>query len=347
MADIGANRLPRKPRVTRDDVARRAQVSTAVVSYVINNGPRAVAPETRQRVEQAIAELGYFPNTIARSLRSDHSYTIGLIVPYLNEPFYAEIAGDFQSICNQAGYLIVLYSSERATQNEEKAIGELRNHQVDGVVLLPTQDSPALLRPLLFAGVPTVVLDRHLPNAHSITVDDIAGGRLATQHLLALGHRRIGMILRYIARTTGSERLLGYCQALAGNHIAYDDRLIITSADDETNAYQATWQLLSLPKPPTALIADNDRISLSAMRAIYAAGLRIPDDISIMGYCTSALAASFAPPLTTVLPHPYSMGAAAAETILRLIIQRDNASASAAILPMALLARASTALPRR
>src|SRR5215211_5045951 len=137
MRDSDKKKLSIRPnRVTRDDVARRAQVSTAVVSYVINNGPRAVAPETRQRVEQAIAELGYFPNTIARSLRSDHSYTIGLIVPYLNEPFYAELAGDFQSICNQAGYLIVLYSSERATQNEEKAIGELRNHQVDGVVLM-------------------------------------------------------------------------------------------------------------------------------------------------------------------------------------------------------------------
>src|SRR5689334_17782296 len=106
MPDVEASDAPRKNRVTRDDVARRAQVSTAVVSYVINNGPRAVSPETRRRVEQAIAELGYFPNTIARSLRSDHSYTVGLILPHLNDPLYAEIAGHFQSICNQAGYLV-------------------------------------------------------------------------------------------------------------------------------------------------------------------------------------------------------------------------------------------------
>src|SRR5215212_8659653 len=148
----------RASRVTRDDVARHAQVSTAVVSYVINNGPRTVAPETRRRVEQAIAALGYFPNTIARSLRSDQSNTIGL--------------------------------------------------------MLPSQDSPALLRSLLFAGVPTVVIDRYLPNVHSITVDDLAGGRMGTQHLLALGHRRIGVLLQDIERTTGSERVLGYSQAL-------------------------------------------------------------------------------------------------------------------------------------
>jgi len=347
MADGEASKQLRKNRVTRDDVARRAQVSTAVVSYVINNGPRAVAPETRQRVEQAIAELGYFPNTIARSLRSDHSYTIGLILPHLNDPFYAEIAGDFQSVCNQARYQVVLHNSARIAQNEEQAIGELRNHQVDGVVLLPTQDSPALLRLLLFAGVPTVVLDHHLPNAHSITLDDLEAGRLATQHLLALGHRRIGIILQDVERTVGSERLLGYCQALASNQIAYDDALIAASADDSEAAYQAAWRLLSQPRPPTALFADNDRIALGVMRAIYDAGLRIPDDISIVGYCNSALAATFAPPLTTVLPHPFSMGAVAAETILRLITQRDSSSASAAILPTALLVRASTGPPKR
>src|SRR5262249_41952468 len=131
----------RNSRVTRDDVARYAQVSTAVVSYVINNGPRAVAPETRRRVEAAIAALGYFPNPIARSLRSDQSNTIGLIIPTLADPECAEIAGDFQSICQNEGYLVVLCASERNLANEEQAIGMLRNHQVDGVVILPTQDS--------------------------------------------------------------------------------------------------------------------------------------------------------------------------------------------------------------
>src|SRR5437763_798089 len=159
----------RASRVTRDDVARHAQVSTAVVSYVINNGPRTVAPETRRRVEQAIAALGYFPNTIARSLRSDQSNTIGLVIPSLTDPEYAQIAGDFQSVCHDEGYLVVLCASERDLAGEERAIGMLRSHQVDGVVILPTQDSPALLRSLLFAGVPTVVIDRYLPNAHSIT----------------------------------------------------------------------------------------------------------------------------------------------------------------------------------
>ena len=125
---------------------------------------------------------GYFPNTIARSLRSDQSKTIGLIIPLLDRSRVAEIASDFQSLCHDQGYLVVLCASERDVASEERAIGLLRNHQVDGVVILPTQDLPALLRPLLFAGVPTVVIDRYLPNAHSITVDDwpVAGLVLST-----------------------------------------------------------------------------------------------------------------------------------------------------------------------
>jgi LacI family transcriptional regulator len=344
MAGVEANKPLRRNRVTRDDVARYAHVSTAVVSYVINNGPRAVSAETRRRVEQAIAELGYFPNRIARSLRSDHSFTIGLIVPQLDDPFYAELACDFQAVCNQMGYLVVMCSSEWIAQIEAKAIDNLRNHQVDGVALIPTQDSPALLRPLLFAGVPTVALDRLLPNAHSIAIDELEAGRLATQHLLALGHRRIGVILRDIEHTTGSERLLGYCQALATSHIAYDESLVITCTD-AGDAYQATGRLLGRPNPPTALFADNDRISLGAMRAIYAAGLRIPGQISIVGYGTSSLAASFAPPLTTVNTYPYSIGRVAAQTILRLIEQQASDSASTTTLPVALIARASTAPP--
>src|SRR3954470_23172256 len=122
--------LFRTNRVTRDDVARHAQVSTAVVSYVINNGPRAVAPETRRRVEAAIAGLGYFPNSIARSLRSDQSNMLGLILPSLTDPECAEIASDIQSICLDEGYLVVLYASERDIANEERAIGMLRSHQV-------------------------------------------------------------------------------------------------------------------------------------------------------------------------------------------------------------------------
>jgi LacI family transcriptional regulator len=337
----------RASRVTRDDVARHAQVSTAVVSYVINNGPRAVAPETRRRVEQAIAALGYFPNTIARSLRSDQSNTIGLLLPSLTNPECAQIASDLQSACHGEGYLVVLCASELDLASEERAIGMLRNHQVDGVVALPTQDSPALLRSLLFAGVPTVVIDRYLPNVHSITVDDLAAGWMGAQHLLALGHRRIGLLLQDIERTSGSERVLGYSQALASSHIAHDERLIVRCASIADDASDAMWQLLRLRQPPTAILADTHTIALGAMRAIYTAGLRVPEDISVVGYGASALAAMFAPPLTTVQPSPFTLGHMAAQMVLRLAARHDSDSASTSILPVALVQRGSTAPPRR
>jgi DNA-binding LacI/PurR family transcriptional regulator len=193
--------------------------------------------------------------------------------------------------------------------------------------------------------VPTVALDRLLPNAHSITIDDLEGGRIGTQHLLSLGHRRIGLLLREIERTSGSERLLGYCQALANSHIAYDESLVIACTDTDDCAYQAAWRLLRRPDRPTALFADNDRVTLGAMRAVYDAGLRIPDQISIVGYGTSSLADTFAPPLTSITAYPYRLGTVAAQTVLRLIDQQTSESASVTMLPVALIARASTAPP--
>ena len=170
---------------------------------------------------------------------------------------------------------------------------------------------------------------------------------MGTEHLLALGHRRIGLLLQDVERTTGSERLLGYSQALAGYRIAHDDRLIMRSAITADDAYDAMMYLLRLAQPPTAILADTYAISLGAMRAIYAAGLRIPDDISIVGYGASSLSATFAPPLTTVQCAPFTLGQVAAQTVLRLATHHDHASASASILAVALVLRASTAPLRR
>jgi LacI family transcriptional regulator len=189
------------------------------------------------------------------------------------------------------------------------------------------------------------VLDRYLPNAHSITCDDLEGGRIGTQHLLGLGHQQIGLLLPHVERTTGSERMLGYSQALASSHIAYDEHLVVRCATSADDAYHATWQLLRLPRPPTALLTDNHAISLGAMRAIYEAGLRIPDDISVVGYGAASLAATLAPPLTTVQCSPHTLGQVAAQTMLRLTAQHDSSSASASILPMALFRRASSMPP--
>ena len=170
---------------------------------------------------------------------------------------------------------------------------------------------------------------------------------MGAEHLLALGHRRIGLLLQDVERTTGSERVLGYSQALASRRIAHDERLIMRSATTAADAYDAMWQLLRLAQPPTAILTDNYAISLGAMRAIYQAGLRVPDDISVVGYGASALAATFAPPLTTVQCAPFTLGHMAAQTVLRLAARHENDSASASILPVALVLRASTAPPRR
>jgi len=336
--------------ITIRDVARRAGVSLSTVSQVLNGRPGYASAATRDNILRIARELGYRPNALARGLVTSRTGTPGLVITDITRAFFTQVVGSIEQVASRQGYSVLLACADGILP-EQRALETFVDKRVDGIICMSTsvETSADHILQVNRLGVPLVMINRplHTAELNQIAWDEVSGARKLTEHLIGLGHRRIGMIVPDIERTTGSERLLGYCQMLAGAHIAYDDALIIRSADDGEAAYEATLRLLRQPRPPTALFADNDRISLGAMRAIYAAGLRIPDDVSVVGYCTSALAASFAPPLTSVVPYPYSLGTMAAETMLRLVTEHESASASAAILPMALLVRASTAPPRR
>jgi LacI family transcriptional regulator len=313
----------------------------ATVSYVINNGPRRVADETRERVEEAIATLGYYPSEVARSLRLQQSSTVGLIIPNSANPFYAEIARELERACTEEGLLVLLCNSDRDPQREQRFVYMLRAKQVDGVVITPQGDAEALLQPLLAAHIPVVVLEHSLPHVHCIAIDDLEGGRLATQHLIDLGHRRIGVI-RYQSTALSVQRHQGYCQALASAGIEYCPDLVVTSGSMQADGYTAMQQLLALEQPPTAVFTHNDIMALGAMRAIYDAGLSVPRDISIVGYDDITAAAYLAPPLTTVRSPKTEMGVLAASTILGLI-QGQELPLATVTLPVELIVRGSTA----
>lgn len=332
-----------RKRVTHRDVAERAGVSVATVSYVINNGPRPVSSEARERVEEAIAALGYYPNELARSLRIQHTSTVGLIIPNSANPFYAEVARELERVCAAEGFLMLLCNSERDPAREVRFVQMLRAKQVDGAVITPHSDTLTLLQPLLAAHIPVVVLEHAIPHMHCIAIDDLEGGRLATRHLIGLGHTRIGLIRRRPITALSMQRHEGYRLELARAGIPYDSSLVVQSGPLQADGYAAMQQLLAQKNRSTAVFTHNDIVALGAMRAIYDAGLRVPDDLSVVGYDDISAAPYLVPPLTTIRSPKAEMGALAAMTILRLVQDPESTSPRTTMLPVELVVRGSTA----
>ena len=337
--------MAKRTQITRKDVAERAGVSVAVVSYVVNDGPRPVSPATRAKVETAIKELGYYPNELARSLSRRKSATIGLITPSLTNPVYAEIAESLQSVCSTEGYLVLLCATGRDLKKERESARILRSKQADGVVMIPTGPTEKALKPLQQAQIPTVVLEHDRPDTHCIAIDDLRGGRLATQHLLELGHHRIGLIKREPSSALSYLRAVGYREVLEEAGILPDPMLVVESKAGLAGGYASMQQLLALPNPPTAVFTHNDVLATGAMRAVHDAGLAVPDDISVVGYDDTASSAYLNPRLTTVKFPAAEMGRQAGQIILELIREEGSLPPQTWILPVELIVRASTAPP--
>lgn len=336
----------RRRRVSHKDVAERAGVSVATVSYVVNNGPRAVSPEARGRVESAIAELGYYPNELARSLRLQQSSTIGAVVPRMTNPVYAEIIRDLENVCSKQGYLVMLCNTERQPDREKKLVQMLRAKQVDGVVITPHAEPEKLIEPLLKARIPVVVLEHDIPGVHCIGIDELHGGFIATQHLLELGHRRIALLKHKPTSALSTRRSLGYAYALEQAGLTPDLSLIIECDGTHQAGDVATRRLLKQKHPPTAIVAHNDVLAIGALHAIRSVGLSVPEDVSVVGYDDIASAAYLEPPLTTVRSPKAQMGALAGQTLLELIRDSESLAPGMVTLPVELIVRESTRPPK-
>ena len=332
-------------QVTRKDVAERAGVSVAVVSYVVNKGPRPVSAATQAKVEQVIDELGYYPNELARSLSRQQTATIGLMLPNLLNPVYAEIAESLESVCTGSGYTVMLIGTDRDPAKEEKLAKMLRSKRVDGVVILPSEKPYPFLRIFQQAHIPMVVLEHDLAHTNCIVIDDRQGGRLAMQHLLSLGHRRIALIERETLSPHGHLRGVGCREMLEESNVPLDPALVIVGKAGQAAGYAAMQQWLALSDPPTAVFAHNDMLAVGAMRAIFDAGLSVPDDISVIGHDDTTIINYLNPRLTTLKFPVMEMGRRAGETILDLVQQPDSLPAQIVTLPVELVVRASTAPP--
>jgi LacI family transcriptional regulator len=299
------------------DVANKAGLSVSTVSHVVNN-TRAVSEESRQRVLQAMDELGYKPNVLARSLRRQESNTIGMIVPDSANPFFAEMARGIEDASFSQNYSVILCNSEGDLDKQLVYTNVLIGNQVAGILFVAAGVSTELVKDLRCRLVPVVVVDREVPGVDVDTVltNHSQGGRLATQHLVDLGHRRIACISGGSELTPSAERLTGYCEVLESNDLPYDDSLVIRGDFQYESGYEATQQLMNLDSPPSAVFACNDLMAVGCMSAATELGLPVPEALSVVGFDDVRLASYTNPPLTTICQPKHEIGVMAIEMLL-------------------------------
>lgn len=299
------------------DVAQRAGVSVSTVSHVVNNS-RAVSSEARVQVEQAMADLGYRPNALARSLRRQKTHSLGMIVPDNANPFFAEIARGIEDYGFDRGYSIILCNSDGNLQKQAAYVELLVERRVAGILFVAAGVSTELVHDLQLQRLPLVVIDREVPGVAVDTVqtNHYQGGQLATEHLLTLGHRRIACIAAGSDLSPSAERVTGYRDTLAAHGLPNDPDLVVLGDFQFESGYRATAQLLALPQPPTAVFACNDLMAVGCISAATALGLRVPDDLAVVGFDDIRLASFTNPPLTTIHQPKREIGRLAMEMLL-------------------------------
>jgi len=334
-------------RPTRDDVAELAGVSSAVVSYVVNEGPRPVSEAARQRVLDAIRSLGYIPNQAARSLAGQRTRTLGLIAPTLANPVWSGLALGVNDVALPESFLPMVCDVEGDADLDLHYAETLASKQVDGVIIVPSAEPADTLGILVRASVPAVVVERSTSLAPSVVVDAEATGRLVTQHLLDLGHRRIAFLREHGSSLDSRHRLLGYRAALSEAGLTPDDRFVLDTGLSRhgsivEGARSAAEEIFELDPPPTAVFAHNDLIAIAVVRAARRRGWRVPDDVSVIGVDDIEAGRYVEPPLTT-MPFPSrELGRVAARTLLTMIAG-GAPPRSTVIPPSRLVVRASTA----
>lgn len=310
---------------TITDVAERAGVSITTVSHVINE-TRYVSEELTKRVYEAMRELNYRPNTLARSLRSGRTKTIGLVIPDISNMFFAEISRKIEDKGFEYEFSVILCNTDDDPKKEESYINVLLEKQVDGIIFISAGGAEENLEKSIDLGIPTIVADRDMQGATSdvVLVDNLKGGYDAARYLISLNHRRIGCISGPSPFTPSAQRLEGYKKALTKVDIEIDNSLIETGDFRFESGEKAMRNLLKLFNPPTAVFACNDMMALGAMRAVSDYGLNIPDDISLIGFDNIPISKSVYPALTTIAQPIKEMADLIVELLVKRISQKEN-----------------------
>jgi len=305
--------------VTIRDVARAAGVSTATAARALGGYGHA-SPAARRKVNESARELGYRPNVVARALVSRATTTVGLVVGDIENPFFAAAARGLADVMDAHGYTVLLANADEDAGRERRAVDALRARQVDGMVVVPAPGaSPEHLAELVTAGVPLVLLDRAVVGvaADSVLVRNVAGARAAVAHLAGLGHRRIGVVSDSPEITSSAERIQGYRQALRAAAITPEPGLISIGGPTRDDGEAAALRLLDRPDRPTAVFTANNFMTVGALRAARSLGLRIPEDVALVGFDDLDWTTLVQPPVTVVRQPVADLGRVAGERLLR------------------------------
>lgn len=324
------------------DVARRAGVSSSTVSrHLTGQTVRSSAT-----INDAVESLGYRPSPIARSLRSGLTYTIAAVIPDLSNPFFGAALKGAEGIARRHGYTLAVYNTDEAPDVERTTLQRLRG-RADGLILTRVVDSQVTPRELDELVSPVVLLDRDFDVEHgcdTVLVDNVGGAALAAQHLLDLGHRHFGLIGGPLPSTPARQRLEGFLHAVEQAGLDTDSAVsVVDGRFTQEGGRQAMLRLLAQPEPVTAVFACNNEMTIGVVRAIHELGLRMPHDLSLVGFDDHPVASLLVPAITVIDRPSYDQGALAMRLLLRRLSGDSSGSPRPIVLDTALLVRESTA----
>jgi DNA-binding LacI/PurR family transcriptional regulator len=339
--------------VTIKDIARAAGVSHATVSRALNNHP-AISEKTTAAVQSLAAQMGYIPSAAARSLKTRQSHALGVIVSSLDDPFWSEVLHSIDEVAHAAGYNLFIATTHRDTRREAEVVQAMVQRGVDGVIICAPQFSSRQSHVLLKYGLPMVIVNNEGAGdtAYLVYNDDVQGIRLATRHLIELGHRDIAFLGNLAGGRTSIAREQGFRQEMRAAGISINRQCFCRARQETLEAgHEAAQRLLSRRHRPTAIVCYNDAMAIGAYSAIHQAGLGIPKDISITGFDDIAVAAYLQPPLTTVRQLKARLGVEATSMML-YVLNPDRESGAdkgpqKVLLRGELVVRASTRRRRR
>jgi LacI family transcriptional regulator len=329
--------------VTIKDVASLAGVSPMTVSRVINESER-VSPETQRRVEKAIAELGYIPSRLARGLSGRRTGTLAVIVPDVANPFFTMVVRAAEEVARRSAYRVILCDTRTDLAVERDVIEELIAHRVEGIAIAPVSDQskPHLARLSRF-GVPFVLIDRTVAgvDCDAVLGDSVGGAQRLVEHLIGLGHRRIGMIVEKDEVSTARERRQGYESALKAAGLSLDSGLVAETTPDPDGGFEGMGRLLAAEERPTAVFAVNNLVALGAIEAVRNAGLQVPDDVALVCFDDIDFASRLYPFLTALEQPAETFGTLGAQLLLERIQGRGPTRDHVVVLPGQLTIRRS------
>ncbi|MFI2261880.1 LacI family DNA-binding transcriptional regulator [Streptomyces tubercidicus] len=309
---------------TMADVARRAGVSVATVSHVLN-GTRPVRPGTRAAVLGAIDDLGYTHNTLARSLVTSRTRSIGLAVSAISNPYFTEILQGVEAGALAAGYSLLIADPHDDPRHERTVVQLLHERRVDGVIVAPSAEPSEMVEYLARRSVPTVFLDRLVGDAYDqVCAENTGPVRQLVEHLADLGHTRIGLVAGLPGLSTTAERVEGYREGLRARGLPFAPALLAGGNSEAAGAQAATRQLLATDKPPTAIVTANNAMTIGALRALRELGREVPRDTALACFDDFSWAELFTPRLTAIAQPSKDIGAAAVRLLLERLAEPDR-----------------------